>query len=126
MRISDWSSDVCSSDLIHTPIKYTLHETPAREGEFAIRYTSSEPTDDPRWGLLSAIDLSNGKISWQQKTEQPLVGGVLATAGGLLFTGEGNGNFNAYEATSGKLLWQARADAGGNARSEEHTSELQS
>lgn len=119
---SNWSPAAINEDrqiayvaAIHTPIKYTLHETPAREGEFAIRYTSSEPTDDRRWGLLSAIDLSNGKISWQQKTEQPLVGGVLATAGGLLFTGEGNGNFNAYEAASGKLLWQARADAGVNA-----------
>ena len=33
----------------------------------------------------------------------------------MLFTGEGNGNFNAYEASSGKLLWQTKADAGVNA-----------
>jgi len=100
---------------IHAPFVYTLHETPSKDGNPAIRYVSSELTNEPRWGLLSAIDLHSGKISWQQKTEQPLVGGVLATAGGLLFTGEGNGNFNAYDAADGALLWQTKADAGVNA-----------
>lgn len=100
---------------IHAPFLYTLHETAAKDGKPAIRYVSSEIIDEPRWGLLSSIDLASGKISWQQKTEQPLVGGVLATAGGLVFTGEGNGNFNAYDSASGKLLWQAKADAGVNA-----------
>jgi hypothetical protein len=41
-------------------------------------------------GLLSAID-QLGQIKWQHKTERPLIGGVLAAAGGLVFTGEGNG-----------------------------------
>jgi glucose dehydrogenase len=100
---------------IHAPIRYTLHEPPSRDGSPAIRYTSSEPTDDPRWGVLSAIDLRDGRIAWQRKTPQPLVGGVLVTAGGLLFMGEGNGNFNAYDAASGELLWQDKAEAGVNA-----------
>ena len=100
---------------IHAPIKYTLHETPAANGKPAIRYAASEPTKDPRWGLLSAIDLASGKIAWQNKTAQPLVGGVLATAGGVLFTGEGNGNFNAYNSQTGQLLWQAQSDYGVNA-----------
>lgn len=100
---------------IHAPIKYTLHETEAKDGKPGIRYASSEPADAQRWGLLSAIDLSSGKIKWQNKLEQPLIGGVLATAGGLIFTGEGNGNFNAYEADSGKLLWQSKSEYGVNA-----------
>jgi len=100
---------------IHAPVRYTLHETPAKNGKSAIRYASSELADVPRWGLLSAIDLSTGKISWQKKTQQPLIGGVLATAGGLLFLGEGNGSFNAYDAGTGELLWQAANDSGVNA-----------
>ena len=100
---------------IHAPIKYTLHETPASNGKPAIRYAASEPTDDPRWGLLSAINLNTGKIAWQNKTAQPLVGGVLATAGGLLFTGEGNGNFNAYNSQTGEMLWQTKSEFGVNA-----------
>ncbi|MEZ0232088.1 MAG: pyrroloquinoline quinone-dependent dehydrogenase [Methylophilaceae bacterium] len=100
---------------LHAPVNYTLHETPATADKPAIRYASSELADEPRWGVLSAIDLSNGKIRWQYKTEQPLIGGVLATAGGLLFSGEGNGNFDAYDTTTGKLLWQTKSDAGVNA-----------
>ena len=44
-----------------------------------------------------------------------MMGGALATAGGLTFTGEGNGNFNAYDSRTGKLLWQFNAGAGCNA-----------
>lgn len=100
---------------IHAPIKYTLHENSGGDGRAGLTYVSSEPLDEPRWGLLSSINLKDGKIEWQQKTEQPMVGGVLVTAGGLVFTGEGNGNFNAYDAANGILLWQAKADAGVNA-----------
>jgi len=64
---------------------------------------------------LSSVDLATGKIAWQNKTEQPLVGGVLVTSGGLLFTGEGNGHFNAYDSSNGKLLWQGSNDFGVNA-----------
>ena len=100
---------------IHSPIKYTLVEEPAKNGAPAIRYASSEPTKDPRWGVISAIDLANGKMRWQVKTEQPLMGGLLATNSGLLFMGEGSGNFNAYNSNTGALLWQTKADAGVNA-----------
>lgn len=100
---------------IHAPIKYTLHETPAKDGKEAIRYAASEPADEPRWGLLSSIDLATGKITWQHKTDQPLVGGVLVTAGGLVFTGEGNGHFDAFDAHTGQLLWQASNEYGVNA-----------
>ena len=100
---------------IHSPIKYTLHESPGKDGAAPIRYAASEPTSDPRWGTLSAIDLTTGKISWQNKTTQPLLGGVLATAGGLLFTGEGDGHFNAYNNQTGEMLWQTKSEFGVNA-----------
>ena len=100
---------------IHAPIKYTLVEESAKNGKPAIRYASSEPTKDPRWGVISAISLATGKMQWQVKTEQPLMGGLLATRAGLLFMGEGNGNFNAYNSQTGDLLWQTKVDAGVNA-----------
>jgi PQQ-dependent dehydrogenase (methanol/ethanol family) len=100
---------------IHAPIMYTLVEEPAKDGSPAIRYASSEPTKDPRWGVISAINLATGKMQWQVKTEQPLMGGLLVTRGGLLFMGEGNGNFNAYNSENGNLLWQTKVEAGVNA-----------
>ena len=64
------------------------------------------------YGLFSAIDVNTGDIAWQVKTDVPLIGGALSTAGGLTFFGEGNGMFDAYDSKSGKLLWQIQCGAG--------------
>lgn len=100
---------------MHWPVKYTLHTTPADGAKSPLRYAALEPLDEPRWGLLSAIDLGSGRLRWQHKTPDPLVGGVLATAGGLVFSGEGNGNLDALDAASGEVLWQYKSAAGVNA-----------
>jgi glucose dehydrogenase len=44
-----------------------------------------------------------------------MIGGILATASGLVFAGEGNGRFRAYDANDGKVLWSFNAGAGVNA-----------
>lgn len=72
------------------------------------------PGED-QWGRLAAVDLNTGKMTWKADTAEPLMGGVLATAGDLVFTGEGNGHFNAYDARDGKKLWSFMAGAGVNA-----------
>lgn len=100
---------------MHSPIRYTLHESASKAGEAPIRYAAGEPTKDPRWGLLSAIDLGSGKIKWQHKTQNPLLGGVLSTAGGLVFTGEGDGYLRAYDQDNGNILWSAQSRYGVNA-----------
>lgn len=100
---------------IHWPVRYTLHHVPATGAKPEIRYSALEPIDEPHWGLLSAIDLSTGKLLWQYKADQPLIGGVLSTAGGLVFSGEGSGHFDAFDSRSGQLLWQFKAEAGVNA-----------
>jgi PQQ-dependent dehydrogenase (methanol/ethanol family) len=101
---------------MHMPMRYTVREIPASADKPAVRYTALEPVKGEQWGTLSAIDTRNkGKIHWQLRSTQPLVGGVLATAGNLLFVGEGNGNFNAFDSRSGALLWQYNCGAGVNA-----------
>jgi alcohol dehydrogenase (cytochrome c) len=101
---------------MHMPFIYGRKSIPAAEDKPEITYYTMEPAKEPRWGLLSAIGLSNGgRIAWQVKTENPLVGGALATAGGLVFTGDGNGDFSAYEASSGRRLWNFNCGAGVNA-----------
>ncbi|MEO7322252.1 MAG: PQQ-binding-like beta-propeller repeat protein, partial [Burkholderiales bacterium] len=101
---------------MHMPTRYTVKEVPADNGKPALRYTALEPVDGPKWGTLTALDLRNrGKIKWQVKTAEPLIGGVLATAGDLLFTGEGDGHFNAFDARTGERLWRFNCGAGVNA-----------
>src|SRR6266545_4355502 len=71
--------------------------------------------NEKQWGRLAAVNVDTGKVAWKYDTEQPLIGGALATAGGLVFFGEGNGLFKALDAATGSLLWQYQAGAGVNA-----------
>jgi alcohol dehydrogenase (cytochrome c) len=66
-------------------------------------------------GVFSAIDVNTGKIAWHYDAPQPLIGGALATAGGLVFMGEGNGYFDAFDAKAGQRLWRFNLGAGVNA-----------
>ena len=81
---------------MHLPAHFKTATLPAVDGKPPVAYTTADPADVPRFGTLTALDLAHqGKILWQAKTPQPLVGGVVATAGGLVFTGEGDGDFDA-------------------------------
>jgi alcohol dehydrogenase (cytochrome c) len=59
---------------------------------------------------LSAIDYRTGDTTWRHAWPSGGGGGagVLTTAGGLVFTGDGSGNFVAFDAANGDLLWNTR------------------
>ena len=79
-------------------------------------FTLTEISNGPTWGTLTAIDTRRGgRIVWQVRTNQPLVGGVLATAGKLVFAGEGDGYLSAFDSATGDRLWQFNCGAGVNA-----------
>jgi alcohol dehydrogenase (cytochrome c) len=65
------------------------------------------PNDEaqPFWGALRALDPATGKLKWEWKHSSPTWAGVLSTAGGLVFTGDAEGNVIALDAASGKALW---------------------
>ena len=71
------------------------------------------PNDDaaPFTGALRAIDPNTGKLKWEWKHPSPTWAGVLSTAGGLVFTGDAEGNFIALEAGSSKALWHFQCGA---------------
>jgi glucose dehydrogenase len=100
---------------IHRPTRLTLDFAEEKTGR--VGYTATDiALDLPSWGTLSAIDTGNaGKLRWQVKTAQPLIGGVLATAGGLVFVGEGDGNFAAFNSSDGSRVWGYRTGVGVNA-----------
>jgi alcohol dehydrogenase (cytochrome c) len=66
-------------------------------------------------GPFVALDVETGKIAWQYKAPQPLIGGALATAGDVVFMGEGNGWFDAFDAKTGTRVWRYNLGAGVNA-----------
>ncbi len=65
-----------------------------------------DPPD--RWkGWVTAIDPETGTIKWKVQTAKPMVAGITATAGGLVFTGNLDGDVLAYDAQTGKQVWHS-------------------
>jgi quinoprotein glucose dehydrogenase len=89
------------------------------------------PCNPPPWGLLHAIDMTDGSVAWESRlgttedlaplslalaTGTPNVGGPLATAGGLVFIGAAMDSYlRAYDSADGAEMWSAKLPAGGQA-----------
>jgi alcohol dehydrogenase (cytochrome c) len=100
---------------LHQPMTYHVESTPYPDGKLWLGGAFKVIPTEEQWGNVTAVDYNTGEIRWQVKTPEPMIGGVLATAGGLVFTGEGNGLFKAYDAETGAVLWKFQAGAGVNA-----------
>lgn len=100
---------------LHQPMNYSTNFAPYEKGELWLGSAFTAIPGEEQWGYVVAVDVNTGEIAWRHQTEQPMIGGVLATAGGLVFTGEGNGYFEAFDAESGDLLWRFNVGAGANA-----------
>jgi alcohol dehydrogenase (cytochrome c) len=106
---------------LHQPMTYTVTPSPYPDGKLWLGGAFKVIPGAEQWGNITAIQYNNGNIAWQVKTQMPMIGGILATAGGLLFAGEGNGLFKAYDAATGAELWRFQAGAGVNAPPSSYT-----
>lgn len=59
----------------------------------------------PNTGWMNAVNVSSGGFAWRKHLALPAVGGALSLGTGLVFTGELNGNFDAWDAKAGTVLW---------------------
>ena len=57
-------------------------------------------------GYISAMDVTTNKNVWRVKWPRTCYSGIFTTAGGLVFAGRGTGEFDAYDAKTGKELWK--------------------
>jgi len=71
-----------------------------------------KPLHDDYIGAMRAVDPKTGKIVWENKNFAPLWGGVMATAGDLVFYGTPEGYLKAVDAKSGKELWKFQTGSG--------------
>ena len=66
-------------------------------------------------GFFAAINPLTGEKKWEiPLTELPSSAGMLATGGGLLFTGKLSGEFVALDEATGKTLWQFKTGSSVN------------
>jgi quinohemoprotein ethanol dehydrogenase len=100
-RLNNGAALIFSPDLpvvvptMPAPVRDAIMATPAWKDQEGLKATA--------W--LRAIDPLSGKIVWQQKLSGWWDrGGVLATAGGLVFQGTDTGHLNVFDARTGKLL----------------------
>ena len=106
---------------LHQPMTYHVESTPYPGGKLWLGGAFKIIASEEQWGNIAAVDYNTGSIRWKVKTQQPMIGGILATAGGLVFAGQGNGTFAAYDAANGTELWSFQAGAGVNAPPSSYT-----
>ena len=99
---------------LHQPMHYITHTAEWQQGKLWLGSAFVAIPGEQQWGNVTAVNVDTGEISWQAKTEQPMVGGGLVTKGNVFFAGEGNGMFRAYNALNGERLWEFQAGAGVN------------
>jgi quinoprotein glucose dehydrogenase len=89
------------------------------------------PCQVPPWGTVAAADLRTGTIAYQYRNGTiqdlspvplpvrigvPGIGGPMLTATGVAFLSAAtDDNFRAYDLATGKVLWNVRIPAGGQA-----------
>ena len=66
------------------------------------------PDSGGNLGEFLAMDIRSGKVLWRHRTPSPSNTAALSTAGGLAFGGDWDRHMYAYDATTGKILWQTR------------------
>ena len=98
----------------HFPFTLSRADAEPKKGEYWIGGDMKPVEAETTYGNISAIRPSTGKIIWQRKTSW-LWSGALATAGGLVFVGDNDGWLRAYDARTGRTLWEFFCGAGVNA-----------
>ena len=71
-----------------------------------------KPIFDDHIGAIKAVDPKDGSIKWVLKNAAPVWGGTMATAGGLVFTGNPEGEFMAINDETGEVIWKFQTGTG--------------
>jgi alcohol dehydrogenase (cytochrome c) len=98
---NEWGMDIWNE-----PITYKKGAAYLGAG-FTIR-----PIFEDHIGAIKAIDPKDGSIKWVLKNPAPVWGGTMATAGGLVFTGNPEGEFMAINDETGEVVWKFQTGTG--------------
>jgi len=76
------------------------------EGQWYQASTAVGVPREPSTGSIVAVNPATGKVQWRFEMVSSPTAGILATAGGLVFTGDKEGYLFALDARTGKPLWK--------------------
>ena len=68
--------------------------------------------DNEATGHIKALDVRTGQVRWEKPTRSPMLASVLATGGGIGFTGDPEGYFLAFDLETGDFLWRFQCGSG--------------
>ncbi len=105
----------------YAPREFSMNLGVAR-GSYRLGLVEKAAAPPAAKGILKAFDPLTGETLWAVENAVSRVGGVLATAGGVVFQGDGSGAVSAYDSDTGERLW--RFDSYGSIQAPPMTYEL--
>lgn len=65
---------------------------------------ATAPTGEIPTGWVTAVNADTGSVRWRYHDDSPVLAGVTPTAGGIVMSGDNNGNFLVFNSDNGALL----------------------
>ena len=96
--------EVCGES---APTMFGPNEKAYTQGQ-ETRIARYQPGSDGNIGRLDAVNWATGKTLWSTRQRASMTSAVVATAGGLIFAGDADRWFKAFDQATGKVLWQTR------------------
>jgi len=102
--------------LMYYPLQNTCMTATATEAvldtnvTYALRNTVQISPGEQNVGTVEAISVSTGETAWKYEQRAGMLS-LISTGGGLLFGGDANGRFRAFDQRNGEILWEVNLGA---------------